>query len=537
MRKVSRFMAVLMLAALLAACSGGSKGTEPTTPPAGGSPSSGSDGQSGQPKAGGTLRFATLRAANSFDPHVSGGISNNWLLGSLYSTLVEYDVKGDLVGALAESWTQENDTTYTFTLRKGVTFHDGSELDAADVVASIDRIRDPDTAAARKAVVDNIAKTEAVDSHTVRMTLKEADATFLHALASNASYIVSSTDVANGFDFKAKANGTGPFTLDTWESERQYVLKKNPGFWKPGLPYLDGVVLTVTTDEKARVDVLRSGEADLAEYVPWQEMASLEQDGFKVIRHFGLQSFVRLNTHRTPVDNKKVRQALAYVIDRQAVIDLAFGGQGQVISGPLQPEGSPFYVKEHENYYTKDWDKAKQLLKEAGYNSPADVPPLEFQVSVSAVSNQPGKVILQQLQDFGLTVEWKTVDVPTLFKNRAEGTYQVHMDGGGMSWPDPDYLRQIFHSEFGTTYAKGVQYKHEQLDKLLEQGARVSDLAERKRIYKEAEKIILDEVPWIFVLWRPQAEAHADYVKGYQAHPSGLGGYNVSRLEQIWLDN
>lgn len=528
MRIASRLGAVIIGAALLAACSTNQPEQSPAPDPK--SP------QAVQPKSGGTLRFATLRAATTLDPHKSGGISNNWLLGSVYSTLVDYDLQGEFRGELAESWTQESPTTYLFKLRAGVKFHDGTDFDAADVVATIKRMQDPKTAATRKPMADNIASVEIVDPLTVRMGLKESDATFLHALASNTAYILSSQDIEAGVDYNEKANGTGPFILDRWEPERQYILKKNPNFWKAGLPHLDGIDLVVTVDDKARIDALRTGEADLTEYVPWQEVDLLRAEGFELVEHFGLNTFLRLNTNRPPLDNKKVRQALAYVLDRQDILDLAFGGKGRIMTGPLQPAGSPYYRTELENTYTKDWDKAKQLLKEAGYNTPADVPPLEFKVSISAVASQPGKVVQQQLEEFGLKVSWISMDVPTLTKNRADGNFQLMIDGGGMNWPDPDYLRVNFHSVLGTSYAKGAGYKNDRLDQLLEEGARTADVAERQRIYQEAETILLDELPTIFLLWRPQAEAHASYVKDYQVYPDGLGGYNVTRLEYIWLD-
>src|SRR5699024_3336359 len=117
----------------------------------------------------------------------------------------------------------------------------------------------------------------------------------------------------------------------------------------------------------------------------------------------------------------------------------------------------------------QDLDRALELIKEAGYDSPEDVPPIDFQVSTSALSQQPAQVIQQQLQDFGLTVEFRTIEVATLLENRANGTYTLHMDGGGMNWPDPDYLRTMFHSEDGTNHAVGVGYSNPDLDQLLEE--------------------------------------------------------------------
>jgi ABC-type transport system substrate-binding protein len=490
------------------------------------------------PKHGGTLKFAGHRDVNNFDPNRSGGTSNSWFLGNIFDTLVTYDLEGNFTGALAESWDQPDDKTYVFKLRQGVKFSDGTDFDVEDVVATLDRIKAPETAAVHQKMVADLETIEALDAFTLRVTLREPDVTFLHALADVSMYIMSADDVRNEFDTPDNYNGTGPFVLESWEPERQYVLKKNRYYWKEGLPYLDELIIMPIRDERARIDALRSGEVDIAEYIPWQAVSQLEEEGFQVFPHHGLNSFIRLNHTRPPLDNKKFRQALAYVIDRQEVNDLAFGGLGWTIpGGPLQPQDSPFYFKELEGYYEQDWDKARALLKEAGFDSPADVPLLEYSSTVGAVSGQPAQVVLQQMEEFGLKAEWRTVDVPTLVSNRSEGTYQLHHDGGGMSWPDPDYLRKIFHSEYGTIYALGVGYKNEELDRLLEQGHRTIDLEERRKIYLEVEKILLDDVPWIWVCWRYQAEGvNDDYVKGYEAHPSALWKWNVNRFEYIWLD-
>jgi peptide/nickel transport system substrate-binding protein len=181
-------------------------------------------------------------------------------------------------------------------------------------------------------------------------------------------------------------------------------------------------------------------------------------------------------------------------------------------------------------------EKAAELVSEAGYESPADVPAIDFQVSTSALAQQPAQVIQQQLQDFGLTVDFRTIEVATLFENRANGTYTLHMDGGGMAWPDPDYLRTLFHSEQGTSHAVGVDYSNPELDALLEEGASTSDVEARREIYRQAEEIILDDCPMIFVLWRAQGEAAAAYVRGYYALPNGLETYRVDHFEELWFD-
>jgi peptide/nickel transport system substrate-binding protein len=145
-------------------------------------------------------------------------------------------------------------------------------------------------------------------------------------------------------------------------------------------------------------------------------------------------------------------------------------------------------------------------------------------------------VIQQQLQDFGLQLEFRTIEVATLFENRANGTYTLHMGGGGMSWPDPDYLRTYLHSTDGTSHAVGVEYSNPDLDQLLEEGKDTTDkdVEERKAIYRQVEEMILDDCPMIFILWR--AEAAAANLRGYYALLKGLETYRIDHYEGLWFE-
>lgn len=524
-----RFLWACILAAFLVGCSAGSSGT-PQTPPAAGTdtPPAAPSG----PQRGGELRMGLHRDPAILDPHVSQGASSIYVQGSIYETLVQYDADGRLVGGLAEKWTIADDTTYTFILRKGVKFHDGLDFTATDVIASFKRIGSKETNATRRETIEGMVSYEAVDQHTVKVVLKQPNAVFLHELASNASYIVSAADIEQGFPFRTKTNGTGPFKLESWEPNSKYVLVRNPDYWREGLPYLDRIVMTPIVDDKARINSLRSGENDLVEYVPWQEIDTLSRD-YDLYKSGDAFNLVRLHHAQGPTSNKYLRQALNYIVDRQEILNLAFGGQGRLITGPLQQPGSPYYRSELENHYRKDHAKALELLKQAGYNSPAEVPPLEFTVGVIAVHSETAQVVQQQLKDFGLTINWKSVEsVRTM---RTSGEYTMMMDGLSMAWPDPDYMRPYFHSR-GTGHAIGAKMANARLDELLDRGARITDDTERIKLYTEAEQIILDEAPWIFLFWRGQAEALHKKVKGYVTIPAGLGGQSLNRLEYLWID-
>jgi ABC-type transport system substrate-binding protein len=498
-------------------------------------PKTASPAGEGQPKSGGSIRFAAMRDAIAFDPHISQGISNSWLMGNVYDTLVEYNEQGEFMAALAESWSQPDAKTYVFKLRKNVKFQDGSTFDAADVVATINRIKDPATAAVHKVTMDNIVKIETPDDLTIRLVLKDIDPTFMNVFAGSAAFMVSSDDVKKGVDLKRNMNGTGPFKLASWEPNREYVLKRNPDYWDKGLPYLDQIVIEPVPDTEARVNALKSGRAEIADYVPWQAITTLQKD-FAVHVDYGSFNYIRVNPSKPPLNNKSFRQALNYIIDRKAMTELAWGGMAKVMDGPLQLGGSQYYLKELEGRYKKDWNKAKELLKAAGFASPADVPELELGTTTNAVLMETGQVALQQLKDFGLKIKWKTFDSATLISNRTQGTYMLQQDGGGWASEDPDSMRTVFHSKFGSSYAAGVKYKNDRLDQLLEEGLRTIDVQRRKQIYLEVENILLDESVYIFELWRPQADSIAKYLKGWKRFPDALANNSYSTFEHLWSD-
>ena len=486
------------------------------------------------PQYGGELRFGLHRDPMGFEPHISQGITNHSIQGNIYDTLIEYDENGGFRGALAENWeVLEDAVTYIFYLRQDVVFQDGKPFSAKDVIATFDRICDPDTNAAHYSEFIHLDY-EAVDDYTVKVVVERPNATFLHMLASHTAYIVSADDIANGFNFLTDTNGTGPFILTSWEPQGEYVLERSPTYWKEGLPYLDRVVQMAIIDDGTRTNALRSGEVNLMEYVPWYELDLLELD-FDVHLHYGAFNMIRIHLNQPPFDNKLVRQALNYVVDRQEILNLAYGGYGSVEDGPLQPEGSYFYYEELEQYYTKDHDKALSLLQEAGYDSPRDLPTIELNVAPIMVHSETAQIVQEQLMSFGIPIQWKTVDTPAMVAARTSGTYMLQQDGLSMTWPDPDYLRHNFHSE-GSGYARGVGFKNSRLDEVLEAGLASVDSEERRELYFEAEQIILDEAPWIFLFWRPQAEATHPSVQGYEIIPGGLGNFNVNRFEYIWID-
>lgn len=515
---------------------GGAKEGTPTETGAGETPASTGSGASdrGEGTPGGRLVFGLLRDPIGFDPHIAYGASSSSLQGNVYDTLVEYDLEGTLTGSLAEQWEISDDgLEYVLTLRQGVTFHNDAPFTADDVVANFDRILDEANGLARRTELSNIDSYEATDESTVTITMSNPYATLLSVFATPQMGIASREWLDTVADPAREMNGTGPFMLDAFEPEVRYLLVKNPNYWKEGLPYLDEIEQLPIADDNARMNALRSGEINFVEYVPWQNMAEIEDDSnFALYKGFDTYNVVRLNPNRAPLDNKLVRQALNYAIDREAVIAVAFGGEGQAITSGLFPQDSPWYQEELDGYWSYDPDRALELLTEAGVD-PSTVT-LDFAVATISVHSDTAQVVAQQLEQLGFTVNIIQQDVPTLTERRGTGDYQMMQDGLSLAYPDPDAY-SVYYDIGGSAYAAGVNYENQELADLLEQGRSELDPERRKEIYLEFERALLEEAPWIYILHRPQAEASVAALQGYQRIP-GVGLGTEAYMEYLWLE-
>ena len=507
---------------------------EPTATGAAGEPTATTGAPAGEGTPGGTLVFGLLRDPIGFDPHINYGASSSSLQGNIYDTLIDYAEDGSLTGSLAESWEVSDDgLNYTFILREGVVYQGGETFSAEDVVFNFDRILDEATGASRRAELSNMGAYEATDALTVAVEMPAPYATLLAVLATPEVAIASMAWLESGVDPVTEMNGTGPFMLDSFEPEVKYTLVKSPTYWKPGLPYLDSIEQVPIPDDNARMNALRSGDINFVEYVPWQNMAELEDDSnYTIWKGFDLYNIVRLNPNIPPLDNPQVRKALNYAMDREAIIAVAFGGEGLPMTAGLFPPESPWNNQELDGHWTYDPDLAMELLTEAGVD-PSTVT-LEFTAATISVHMDTAQVVAQQLEQLGFTVNIIQQDVPSLTERRTTGDYMLMQDGLSLSYPDPDAYSLYFAID-GASYARGVNYENEALNDLLDQGRSTIDDEERKAIYAEFEAALFEDSPWLFLLFRPQAESAAANVQGYVRIP-GLGLRSEAFMENIWIE-
>lgn len=476
-----------------------------------------------QPQPGGVLRAGMQTDPVGLDPHTTSATSSRNMLENVYDTLVMFDSEGRIIPGLAESWeASEDGLTWTFRLREGVVFHNGDPLTAEDAAFSILRIKDPEVASPNAGDFEVVESVAASDESTIVFTLAEPYSPLLSKLANSLNVIVSQEVVEENGNLNEVVVGTGPFRFVEYLPQTRMVLEKNEAFWGTdeggnALPYLDGVTFTFYPDPTARTTALVTGNVDWIEYVPAADLPALQANPELVVVG-GLSANFRslyLNPNEPPLDNVQVRQAIAYAINEQSVVDLALFGTGGVAATGTTVPANSFYAVPESPYTGQDLERARALLAEAGY---ADGFDLELYVtSTYDFLRTPAEVIQADLAQVGVRVNIRAEDWSIYLPTVLEGNFTSTILGeSGQADPD-DYLYTVFHTDAGGNFAK---FSDPELDAMLEKGRRVANEEERKAIYDEAQARILELAPQVFLFHSAQYEAHSQSVAGFEHFPN-----------------
>jgi peptide/nickel transport system substrate-binding protein len=508
-------LAILLLVALVAATTAAS-----TAAPA-------------QPKRGGTLVYGLSVDPPDLEPHINSGASNGTVKMAVYEGLVKYWQEGKIVPALAERWSIVGQQV-TFRLRKDVKFHNGDPLTADDVKFSLERILDARTGASLRGPLSAIQSIEVVDPLTVKILLRQPFSPLLAYLAQPYAAIVSRKFVQSGANLRSTMMGTGPFKFVSWEPGRAVKLVRNPDYWQKGLPYLDGIDFIPFADDQTRLTALRAGDIMIMDFTPQEQMNTIRRDPRLALHaDVGIFMCIIFNTSRKPYDNQKLRQAIAYAIDRDVFVKTIFDGRGRAITGDVIPAGWWSFNQALEGKYKYDPEKARALLREAGY-------PNGLQITVLApitytLHTRTSQVLQAQLAKVGIQVQLELPEWPVVLKRHNEGDYGVQVRGLTAAINDPDFLSDYYQSD-RTYYAKQVGFKDDQLDDWLGQARVVNNQVLRKQLYAKIGERALDLAPWVYIAWGDQGEAARTYVKGYMHWPGPLGRYSGYSLVETWLD-
>ncbi len=488
-----------------------------------------------QPKRGGILKFALNTDPPKLDPASSGPTGAiDTVCSMVYSRLVNYkpDVSG-VIPDLAEKWdVSPNGKAYTFTLRKGVLWHDGKTLTADDVKFSFDRLFNPKTAAPFAPSFGKGVQVEAPDAATVRFTLPSPNAAFLPMLAVPQCSIVSKAFVEAGNNLADAMLGTGPFVLRDHQPGVHLRLTRNPKYYREGRPYLDGITFSFFRDNEARVTALKTKAADIMDFVPFPELAGMEANPEMRVYFDKETNFFdfRMRQDREPFGNVKVRQALSCAVDRQAAIKAALVGRGTVVTaGPLW-KASWAYSPDVKQIYAYDPDRAKKLLADAGY-------PNGFKTTIlsntSFAMHQNTAVTVQAgFKAVGVDAELKLYDFPTYNQKFVTGDFDIGVGTVIPSYGDPDFLWSYFHSK--SLWGQNLKLSDNEMDGWLDRARASTSQTARKSLYVTVQKKLMETVPIVFLMTRDYADAAWAYLKDYMHIP----GYSWSgeRAQEWWLD-
>jgi peptide/nickel transport system substrate-binding protein len=457
----------------------------------------------------GTLVVGLVAEPVNLDPPQVTDINSLRVSRRIVETLVTFPEESTrLVPGLAESWTISQDgLQYTFKLRKGIVFHDGTPLNAAAVKFSIERQINPDHPASKLGkypfanyFFGNVKAVEALSEDRVAVLLKEPRAPFLAILTAGAASIVSPTAVMKwGNDYALHPVGTGPFRYASWDRGQRVVLEKNPNYWKYPVA-LERVIYRPIVEDQARLTELLTGALDLIVGVPPDFVGQLEQNPkVTLLRQVGAHVwYLGINNQKKPFDDKRVRQALNYAVNKEAIVRDVLKGTGAVSKGPVLPG----------TWAADGGFTATLWVPESGSG-------MQSPVAMSTVMQSNLKAI-------GVNVTLQTMEWGAFLAKLRSKEQELF----ALSWmagtEDPDMVMYpLLHSSQWTPNGPNrALYKNARFDELLAQARQITDQTRRAALYREAQRLLVDDAPWIFVDHEIQIAAHAKRVQGFKLHPS-----------------
>lgn len=490
-----------------------------------------------QPVHGGTVHITYFQGWDGLDPHMStGGSTVSLLATQIYDGLLRYDTERNVVLNLAESYDVSADgLTFTFKLHKGVKFHNGKELKAEDVVYSIQRAAGEQSLI--QAFFNALDKVEAADDYTVRIVNKFPWAPFLDKLAHPNMAILP-----NGHTPSEQEGylGTGPFKVESNLNNEQVVLVRNPDYWQAGeaqLPYLDKVVFGQIGDEMARFGSLMSGQSDLVFTPPHSARARLQSDpAFAIYPGFAHFEGIAVSTLRVPAfADPRVREAINIAINRQKIVEVALDGVGIPILGDIQEPGSWAYNATEFVPVEGDMARAKELLKEAGWEQ-------GFKFTVGTWEMWPTEVKSAQLiqewfKELNIEVSIEHVDPGIWVEKAYEGNLDAVFQGYGAPLePDLDFRGAIHPEE---AYIHNI-WKSDTISQMIEDAAKEMDREKRAAAYRALVDALYasgqDTYTVLFPLWREPQDIAMNVQRVHGFEDDGRLGHLTS-LEKMWVSD
>jgi peptide/nickel transport system substrate-binding protein len=484
---------------------------------------------------GDTLVEASLGEATNLIPALASDTASFAVIDRIYDGLVKLDKNLNLVPALAEAWEfSEDRLSLTFKLRPGVRWHDGQPFTARDALFTYELMVDPGTPTAYANSFQQIEKAEVVDDHTFRVTYRRPLAKALSTWSCSImpAHLLEGRDLVSS-PLARRPIGTGPYKMEKWEAGQRVTLVANDDYFE-GRPNIDRVVIKVIPDLNAQMLELQAGHIDTMNLTPDQyEEKSGAADfraAYNVFRYPAFSyGYLGFNLKRPLFQDQRVRQAMAYAIDKEEIVEGVLLGLGRTANGPFKPD--MWANNQNVAPYPYDPGKARALLAEAGWIVNGgllvrDGQPFSFTIATNQgnkIREQVGAIIQARLKEIGVEVKIQVIEWAAFLKEYLD---RHNFDAVIMGWTiptDPDMF-DIWHSSKNRPGELNfISYKNEEVDRLVDEARFVLDQSERKKLYDRVQEILHEEAPYVFLYVPDALPAVAKRFIGPEVGPGGWG--------------
>jgi len=468
-----------------------------------------------------TIKIAMSTEVDNLDPYISAATDTMSMMDNVFDGLLDTNEKGELVPAIAEDYEiSEDGLTYTFQLKEGVLFHDGSELTSEDVVYSYERLGGLDGGDPLSSEFATIESIEAPSETEVVITLKEHNSAFL---AANIRPILP----ADYEEQNTHPIGAGPFKFVEYQVGQKLVLEKNEDYYnQEKVPNFNKIEFIVMPDPESAVLAMQAGDIDI---IPGITNQGLEQLGDTINTVAGPQNMVQLlglNHDVEPLNDVKVRQAINLAIDKDIIIDTVADGKGTKLGSNFSPAMEFYYEEGLENYYEPNMEEAKKLLEEAGYADGFDLEitvPSDYQFHVDTA-----QVIVEQLSQIGVKAEIKLIEfsswLETVYQNAEYEATVVSFTGK----LDPYEVLKRYVSDYDTNF---INYENSEYDQLIEEGVAATNEEEMAEKYKAAQRLLTEDAVSVFIMDPDRTIAMSKDLEGLKMYP--IQKFNLEDLQTI----
>ncbi len=494
------------------------------------------EGEAAKPVHGDTFIEASIGEPSNLLPVLSSDSASSDINQLVYSGLIRYDKNLQLEGELAEAWEiSEDKRTFTFHLRKDVTWHDGAPFTSADAMFTYQMYIDPEVPTSYAEDFLQVASAEAPDPYTFKVTYEKPYAPALESWGTpiHPRHLLEGQDVTKS-PLSRSPIGTGPYKFVKWDAGEKVELIANPDYFE-GEPYIHRVVYRVIPDTSTQFLELQAGGLDLMGLTPIQYKTQTDTPGFtrkfNKYRYLSFSyTYLGYNLTKELFQDVRVRQAISYAIDKQEIIDGVLLGLGQAATGPYKPD--TWVYNAGVKRYPYDPEQAKALLADAGWVDSDGDGVLDKdgdKLAFTIVTNQgndlrskTAEIIQRRLKEVGINIEIRIVEWATFLK---EFIFPGNFDATILGWsggPEPDQYNIWHSSKTAPRELNFIKYSNQEVDDLLEQGRRTFDQAERKQIYDRFQEILAEEQPYTFLYVGEALPAVAKRFRGIEPSPAGI---------------